>query len=134
MLSQEAKDTLAKLDMEFPPVAIKFSYAKPEGLERVKERDAFCQFVKRAQTTGESFYTTAEDDTCFGTMILGMIDKPSFAASGQAGKDFEIFKTQAPNARLYTQIETLPRGSVNYVSFSPVATSSHISTPISSSA
>lgn len=122
MLSQEAKDTLAKLDMEFPPVAIKFSYAKPEGLERVKERDAFCQFVKRVQTTGESFYTTAEDDTCFGTMILGMIDKPSFAASGQAGKDFEIFKTQAPNARLYTQIETLPRGSVNYVSFSPVAT------------
>ena len=112
MLSQEAKDTLAKLDMEFPPVAIKFSYAKPEGLERVKERDAFCQFVKRAQTTGESFYTTAEDDTCFGTMILGMIDKPSFAASGQAGKDFEIFKTQAPNARLYTPVSythlTLP--------------------------
>ena len=65
-------------------------------------------------------------------MILGMIDKPSFAASGQAGKDFEIFKTQAPNARLYTQIETLPRGSVNYVSFSQSRPAN--STPISSSA
>ena len=124
MLSTKAKELFAKLEMEYPPVALKFSYGKPQDLPRVKGPDAFCQFVKRAQQSGESFYTTAADDTCFGRMVRGMVDKPSFAASGQAGVDFGVFATQAPNARLYTQITTLPRGSVNYVSFAPVATCS----------
>lgn len=122
MLSAEAKELFAKLEMEYPPVAIKFSFGKPNDLPPVRTPDAFCQFVKKAQTSQTSFYTTAADDTCFGRMVLGMIDKPPFAASGQAGCDFGVFKTQAPNARLYTQISTLTRGSVNYVSFAPVST------------
>lgn len=121
MISNDAKELFAKLAMEFPPIAIKFSFGKPEGLPHVDEPDAFCQFVKKAQLTGESFYTTASDDTCFGRMVLGMIDKPPFAASGQAGKDFGVFATQAPNARLYTEMPMLTRGSVNFVSFAPVS-------------
>ena len=50
-----------------------------------------------------------------------MIEKPPFAASGQAGYDFGVYRTQAPNARLYDMIPTLVRGSVNYVLFSPVS-------------
>ncbi len=122
MLSAEAKALFAKLEMDYPPVAIKFSFGKPQGLPRVQSPDAFCQFVKKIQTGADGFYTTAADDTCFGRMVLGMIDKPPFAASGQAGIDFGVFKTQAPNARLYTQISTLTRGSVNYVSFVPLST------------
>lgn len=121
MLSDETKSLFAKIGMEYQPIAVKFCYTRPEGFERVDEVTAFCQFVKKAQLEDRAFYTSVEDDDCFGRMVLGMIDKPPFAASGQAGKDFGVFRTQAPNARLYTMIPTLTRGSVNYVCFAPVA-------------
>ena len=121
MLSQKAKDLFAKLDMQFPPVAIKYCYAQPEGIPRVDKTLSFCQFVKEAQDTGKAFYITQEDDNCFGRMALGMIPKPPFEASGQAGYDFGVFRTQGANARLYNTFPTLVPGSVNYVIFAPVA-------------
>jgi uncharacterized protein (DUF169 family) len=47
--------------------------------------------------------------------------KTIFAASGQAGVDFGVFKTQAPNARLYNFIPTLVPVACNFVIFSPVS-------------
>ena len=54
-------------------------------------------------------------------MALGMIPKPPLGASGQAGYDFGVFKTPAPNARIYNSMTTLVPGSVNFVIFCPVA-------------
>ena len=53
-------------------------------------------------------------------MIMGMVEKPPLAASGQAGVDFGVFRTQAPNARLYHEIATLTPGAVNFVTFCPL--------------
>lgn len=121
MLTQKAKDLFAKLHMEFPAVAIKYCYACPEGVPRTDKSLSFCQYVKEAQDTGKAFYITKEDDNCFGKMVLGMVPKPPFEASGQAGFDFGVFRTQGANARLYNTFPTLVPGSVNYVIFSPVA-------------
>lgn len=120
MLSQKAKDLFQKLRLEAPVVALKFCFECPEGVPRVDRKMSFCEFVKYAQISGREFYTTKEDDNCFGKMVLGMIPKPPLAASGQAGYDFGVFKSQAPNARLYHLITTLTPGAVNYVVFSPL--------------
>lgn len=121
MLSQKAKDLFAKLDMEFPAVAVKYCYSQPEGVEHCGEVLSFCQFVKKAQVEGKKVFITKEDDNCFGKMVMGMIPKPPLGASGQAGYDFGVFKTQAPNARLYMKLTTLTPGTVNFVVFCPVA-------------
>jgi len=52
--------------------------------------------------------------------VLGMIPKQPFAASGQAGMDFGVYRTGAPNARIHNLAPTLVEGSVNYVLFSTV--------------
>ena len=120
MLTQEAKDLFYKLGFEIQPVALKYCYSQPEGFEHVDEVLSFCQFAKKAAVEDRGFFITVDDDNCFGKMIMGMIDKPPLAASGQAGKDFGVFRTQAANARLYHNITTLVRGAVNFVVFCPL--------------
>lgn len=120
MLTQEAKDLFYQLDFEIQPVALKYCYSQPEGFDRVDEVLSFCQFSKKAAVEDRGFFITVDDDNCFGKMVMGMVDKPPLAASGQAGKDFGVFRTQAPNARLYHNITTLVRGAVNFVVFCPL--------------
>lgn len=120
MLSERAKELFAKIGMEFPPVALKYCYSQPEGVDHCDEVLSFCEFAKKAQVTGKKFFITKEDDNCFGKMVLGMIPKPELGASGQAGYDFGVFKSPAPNARLYHEITTLNPGSCNFVIFSPL--------------
>lgn len=121
MLTQKGKDLFEKLNMEFPAVAIKFCFSQPEGVEQVDKKLFFCQFIKEAQTTGKKFFVTKDDDRCFGKMILGMVPKPPLEASGQVGYDYGVFKSQAPNARLYTMLPTLSPGAHNFVIFCPLS-------------
>ena len=120
MLTQEAKDLFYQLDFEIQPVALKYCYSQPEGFDRVDEVLSFCQFSKKAAVEDRGFFITVDDDNCFGKMVMGMIEKPPLAASGQAGVDFGVFRTQAPNARLYHEIKTLTPGAVNFVVFCPL--------------
>ncbi len=121
MLSEAAKKNFEKLEMPYPAVAIKFHYAQPDGVEHTDEQLSFCQYLKKAQTTGKHFFTTKADDDCFGKVALGMDPKPPLAASGIAGVDFGVYKTAAPNARLHNTYPTLVPGSVNFVEFCPVS-------------
>lgn len=120
MLTEEAKALFYKLDFEFQPVAIKYCYSKPEGFEHVDEAVPFCAFAKKAAVEDRAFFVVKDDDECFGKMIMGMVDKDPLAASGQAGKDFGVFRTQAANARLYHEMKTLVPGAVNFVVFCPL--------------
>ena len=120
MLTKEAKDLFYRLGCEIQPVAIKYCYSQPDGIDHVDEVLSFCEFAKKAAVEDKAFFTTIEDDNCFGKMVLGMIEKPPLAASGQAGVDFGVFRTQAANARLYHEIDTLVPGAVYFVVFSPL--------------
>lgn len=121
MLSEKAKEQFSKLKMEFPPVAIRFHAVRPKSLTPYDgEKLAFCQYVKYAQTCGKTFYISKEDDACYGKMVLGMIPKPPATASGQAGFDFEIYRSPIANQQLYQKLPILEPGTVNYVQFSTV--------------
>lgn len=121
MLSEEDKKIFSNLGMEFPAVAIKFSFCKPEGVERTDEKLSFCQFVKKAQTSGKKFYITKDDDDCCGKMALGMVPKDPFSVSGIVGEDFEVYCTPAPNIRLHNSYPVINPGSIKYVEFCPVS-------------
>ena len=104
-----------KFDFEKPPVGMKFLFHKPQGIERIDKNLAFCEMVAEAQRRGTPFYFTKENETCFGTLALGMVDMPPFAESGQIGLKLEIFEEPRANTRLYLELPKMPRGTVNYV-------------------
>jgi uncharacterized protein (DUF169 family) len=104
-----------KFKFEYQPVGIKFLYHKPEGIEQTDKKLAFCEMVGEAQKRGKPFYFTKENETCFGTLVLGMDDPPAFAESGQIGLKLEIFEEPRANTRLYLGLPKMPRGTVNYV-------------------
>lgn len=121
MLNEEAKNLFSKLRMEYPPVALRFCFAEPEGVERTDEKLSFCQFMKKAQMSGRRFYITKDDDNCCGKIALGMVPKDPFTVSGIAGVDFEVFQTPAPNVRLHNSYPVINEGSVRFVEFCPVS-------------
>lgn len=120
MLSDKAKEMFSKLELEYEPVAMKLHVTKPEGIAHYENgKFAFCEYVREAQK-GQTFYISAEDDACYGKMSMGMVGKPPVTASGQAGFDFEVYKTPAACRQLYQKLPVLVQGSVNYAAFSPV--------------
>ena len=119
-MKQENRNALLqKLNLDYPCVAIQFCLEKPDAPHYEGEELAFCQYVKHAQTTGQDFYITAEDDACYGKVSLGMIDKPPVTASGQAGYDFGCYKTPAGCRQLYQNMPVMVPGTVRYVRFCP---------------
>jgi len=121
MLNQNAKDLFAKLNMEYQPIAVKFFYLKPEGVEREAEVLSFCQFLKKAQVENRKFYITKDNDNCCGKMTLGMVPKDSYEISGLIGKELGVFRNPSANIRLHNSYPVINLGTVRYVEFCPVA-------------
>jgi len=104
-----------KFNFEKQPVGMKFLFHKPEEIGQIDKNLAFCEMVAEAQRRGTPFYFTKENETCFGTLALGMVDMPPFAESGQIGLKLEVFEEPRANTRLYLELPKMPRGTVNYV-------------------
>lgn len=120
MLSHRAKELFAKLEMDYPAVALKYHAVKPVGVEHYDGHFAFCEYVREAQKADHKFYITKDNDACYGKLALGMIEKPAVTASGQAGADFGVYRTPAGCRKLYQEMPVIVPGTVNYVEFSPV--------------
>lgn len=74
--------------------------------------------------TGRTFCVNKDNDDCYGKMSLGMVEKPPVTASGQAGFDFEMYRTPLACQQLYQKLPVLVPGTVRYVTFAPVSTCS----------
>jgi uncharacterized protein (DUF169 family) len=113
---------LQKFELEHAPVGVKFLFKRPEGIERLDKPAAFCEMIGEAQRRGAAFYFSKEEEDCFGTVVLGMEEAPTFAEAGLLGEKFEIFQEARANERIYQHIPMLAKGTVNYVAFSPLDT------------
>lgn len=109
-----------KLNLEKPPVGVKFSYLKPEGFEKLEKKERLCEFLGEAQRIKKPFYIDKENENCYGKKVLGMESVPPFAESGLIGSGLEIFQDPRANARLYYKVPFLKLGTVNYVVFSSI--------------
>ena len=125
MLSEKAKEVFGKLvtdkNMPYPAVAIRFHVVRPKNVPQYEgEKMAFCQFLSEAQK-GKHFYMSKENDACYGKVAMGMEPKPPVTAFGQAGEDFEMFRTNSSNRKIYQELPVIEPGTVNYVEYAPVS-------------
>jgi uncharacterized protein (DUF169 family) len=121
MLSESAKKAFSDLELPYPPVAVKFCRNRPENVQQLEGTDALCGFLKKAQVEERMFFTTVDNETCMGKVVLGMTDLETGHGSGQVGYEMGIFRSAAANARLYYEAPMLKRGVCNYVVYSPVS-------------
>jgi uncharacterized protein (DUF169 family) len=112
---------LDKLELESPPVGIKFLYDKPEGVKRLEKNLAFCLMPEEAQKSG-TFYVDEMHFECAGPLCLGIANDDPFSVAGQIGSKYglDIFQEARANRRIYEVLPTLRKGSCNYVIFAPM--------------
>jgi len=109
-----------KFKFEKPPVAVKFEFFKPEGIEPIDKKLPACEAIKEVQQRGTPFYFTKENEDCFGKVPLGWEDMPPWGEGGYLGLKFEIYQEARANSRIYLYLPKFPRGTVNYVAMSPL--------------
>lgn len=109
-----------KFKFDKPPVGVKFLFFKPEGIKQLDKKLAFCEMIKEAQQMETPFYFTKENEDCFGKVPLGMEEMPPWGEGGELGAEFEIFQEPRANSRIYQYLPKFPKGTVNYVAFSPL--------------
>ena len=111
---------LDKLELELPPVGIRYDYFRPEGIEALaaETQMSLCELLREAQRRETPFCFSRENaETCVGKKILGMESWEPFAQSGQIGVGLGVFDEARCNGRLYQYVRHLTEGTVNFVSF-----------------
>ena len=112
---------LDKFEFDVPPVSVKFMVKRPDMVERLNEKMALCEMLKRAQN-GNAFYADKENHTCeAGLYVLGQADAPEPFISGRFGAGLKIFEEPHSASRLYQYIPKIGRGVVHYIAFSPLS-------------
>ncbi len=111
-----------KLNLERPPVGMKYLFDKPEGIEPLDKKLAFCEMLKEAHQRNAPFYFSKEHESCAGKNALGMVDVSATAQAGLVGEKFGIFQEPRANENLISNIFTkFPKpgkGVINYVVYS----------------
>jgi len=111
---------LDKFEFKYAPVGVKFYPVKPEGMEKLDKKIAWCQMLIEAQQ-GEAFYSEAENHFCEPALfLLGHEEVPPLAGSGRLGPALKIFKDSRANRRIYQMIKMLGKGTVEAVAFAPL--------------
>ena len=115
---------LEKLGLALPPIGVKFSFFRPEGINPldIGAKLSLCEMLRLAQAENKSFYFSNEnDETCVGKILLGMEDFAPFAESGQIGERLGVFEEARCNQHFYQFVPKLEKGVTNYVLFSPAS-------------
>lgn len=120
MFMEESREVFGKFDFEVPPVAVKFLNDQPEPLKPLEEKLDFCEMLKKAQQ-GEDFFATRENFTCIGPLLLGMVEAEPVFEQGKVGPRLGAFRDERANRRIYQYLPRLPKNSVTYVCFCPLA-------------
>lgn len=109
-----------KFNFEKPPVGVKFSLSRPEGIKQIDKALPFCEMLKEAQQRGTPFYFSKENENCVGKVVLGMEDFSLAVEGGLIGPKFGIYQEPRANNKIYQYIPSFRRGLVNYVALSPL--------------
>jgi uncharacterized protein (DUF169 family) len=120
MLTKEYFSILDKFAFDVPPVAVKFLADRPDMPERLGEKMALCEMLKKAQE-GTSFFADRENHTCeAGLHVLGQADASGPFVSGKFGAGLRIFEGPRAASRLYGYLPRIGKGVANYIAFSPL--------------
>lgn len=107
-----------KLGLERAPVAIKYTFFEPDGIEKLDKTLALCEMIKEADQRAKPFFITRENEDCAGKCALGMMEGPDWAESGEIGERMFIFEDSRANKNCMTHYKTFKPGTVNYAVYS----------------
>jgi uncharacterized protein (DUF169 family) len=120
ILTKEDFSILDKFAFDVPPVAVKFLADRPDMPERLGEKMALCEMLKKAQE-GKAFFADQENHICeAGLHVLGQADASGPFVSGKFGAGLRIFEGPRAASRLYGYLPRIAKGVANYVAFSPL--------------
>ena len=120
ILTKEDFSILDKFAFDVPPVAVKFMADRPDMRERLGEKMALCEMLKKAQE-GNAFFADQENHICeAGLHVLGQADASGPFVSGKFGAGLRIFEGPRAASRLYRYLPRIGNGVANYVAFSPL--------------
>jgi uncharacterized protein (DUF169 family) len=120
ILTKEDFSVLDKFAFDVPPVAVKFLADRPDMRERLGEKMALCEMLKKAQE-GKAFFADQENHICeAGLHVLGQADASGPFVSGKFGAGLRIFEGPRAASRLYRYLPRIGNGVANYVAFSPL--------------
>ena len=108
-----------KFNFDRQPVAIKYLYLKPKGIEKLQKTMSICEMLIEAQTTSP-FYVGKDNFACAGKVITGMADIDPIVKSGQLSY-MGSFNDPRAGARYIDRYPKISKDIVNYVVFSPLA-------------
>lgn len=114
-------DIYEKLDLDYTPVAVKFSMLKPKDLPLLTEKKAMCEMLRHCQMNG-GFYADTTSHACgVGPHVLGQktIDDPGMVA-GMIGPRIGVYDDTRANQRVYLDMITFPKETAPYTWFSPL--------------
>ncbi len=108
-----------KFNFERKPVAVKYLFHKPEGINRLERNMRICEMLKEAQA-GIPFYADKDNLLCAGPELLGIkkIEDNISAISGLLAAELGIFKEPCAAQRVYPHLATLPMNTAHYIAFS----------------
>ena len=119
-VTKEDVSILDKFAFDVPPVGVKFMADRPEKVERLGQKMALCEMLKKAQE-GNVFFADRENHTCeAGLHVLGQADASGPFVSGKFGAGLRIFEGPRAASRLYGYLPRIAKGVANYVAFSPL--------------
>ena len=114
------KEVSRKLDLEVPPVGVKYSTDVPEGIARLDGKMRLCEMLRHAHQ-GNSFYASPENHLCGAALYALGKDLPPVYTSGVYGAGLEVFDSPRSASRLYDHIPRLQaRRGIEYVSLAPL--------------
>jgi uncharacterized protein (DUF169 family) len=119
-ISKDLYSVFDNFGFEVPPVAVKYLTRRPERIEKLGEKLAFCEMLKKAQE-GKTFFVDDASQACdAGLYVLGQAEAPGPYISGEFGAGLKIFQEPRSAARLYHYIPRINPGVVHYVAFAPL--------------
>lgn len=110
-----------KLNLDYTPVAVKFSMTRPENLPLLDKKLAVCEMLREAQMNG-GFYADNSCHACgVGPYVLGQVENvdPGMI-SGMIGPRIGVYEDTRANRSVYTNMYTFPKGTAPYTWFCPL--------------
>jgi uncharacterized protein (DUF169 family) len=114
------QEVCEKLELETPPVGVKYSTSTPDGITHLEGRMRLCEMFRHAQQ-GNAFYAAPENHLCGAALYSLGKDLPPVYTSGEYGAGLEVFDSPRTASRLYDHIPRLQaRRNIEYVSLAPL--------------
>lgn len=114
---------LDKLEFAIKPVGVRYLVDPPEEIDKLEEKMALCEMLKKAQKD-KPFYIDAASHSCeAGAYILGQEEILQPFISGGFGAGLGVFKDLRAAARVYHYIPKISEGVLNHVSFAAIDSS-----------